>query len=72
CDDLAVGDSGNDIAMLEAAGTALLVRSPAHAFPTLNRVDKVIHSHHYGPAGWAEGVEIWLSSPRAPQTRSGI
>ncbi|MEM8560887.1 MAG: HAD-IIB family hydrolase [Pseudomonadota bacterium] len=62
CDDLAIGDSGNDIAMLEAAGTALLVRSPAHGFPTLNRVDKVIHSHHYGPAGWAEGVEVWLAS----------
>ncbi|GAB3281474.1 HAD-IIB family hydrolase [Parahaliea aestuarii] len=58
--DLAAGDSGNDCAMLEAAATALLVRSPAHAFPALRRVDGVIQSRAFGPAGWAEGVSRWL------------
>jgi mannosyl-3-phosphoglycerate phosphatase len=60
CQDLAIGDSGNDRAMLEAAGTALLIRSPVHDFPALTRDRGVIRSTRYGPAGWAEGVELWL------------
>ena len=46
--------------MLEAARTALLVRSPVHEFPPLERNQGVIFSRGYGPAGWAEGVERWL------------
>lgn len=61
CHDLAIGDSGNDSAMLEVAETALLVRSPAHDFPPLERCEGIIHSRDFGPAGWAEGVEQWLS-----------
>ena len=60
CHDLAIGDSGNDSAMLEAAETALLVRSPVHDFPHLARNEGVIRSTDYGPAGWAEGVARWL------------
>ena len=60
CHELAVGDSGNDCAMLEVAETALLVRSPAHDFPALKRTDGVIYSREFGPAGWAEGVSHWL------------
>jgi mannosyl-3-phosphoglycerate phosphatase len=48
--------------MLEAAGTALLIRSPLHDFPALSKVDAVIRSLQYGPAGWAEGVSQWLYS----------
>lgn len=59
-DDLAAGDSANDCAMLEAAGTALLVRSPVQAFPPLQRREGVIRSSATGPAGWAEGVAMWL------------
>jgi len=62
CHDLAIGDSGNDCAMLEAAETALLVRSLVHKFPDLQRADGVIFSTDYGPAGWAEGVARWLHS----------
>ena len=62
CHDLAIGDSGNDCAMLEAAETALLVRSPVHKFPVLQRADGVLFSTDYGPAGWAEGVARWLQS----------
>jgi mannosyl-3-phosphoglycerate phosphatase family protein len=58
--DLAAGDSDNDRAMLEAAGTALAVRSPVHDFPALGRDDGVIFSRATGPAGWAEGVMQWL------------
>jgi mannosyl-3-phosphoglycerate phosphatase family protein len=60
CHDLAIGDSGNDCAMLEAAETALLVRSPVHPFPDLQRASGVMFSTDYGPAGWAEGVARWL------------
>ncbi len=59
--DLAAGDSGNDIAMLEAAETALLVRSPGHDFPVLQRCAGVIRSVAEGPAGWAEGLALWLA-----------
>lgn len=59
--DLAVGDSGNDVAMLEAAAAALLVRSPAHPFPALQRRTGVYRTQQFGPAGWAEGVDAWLA-----------
>jgi mannosyl-3-phosphoglycerate phosphatase family protein len=60
CHDIAIGDSGNDCAMLEAAETALLIRSTVHEFPALQRTEGVLHSEDYGPAGWAEGVARWL------------
>ena len=60
-DDLAVGDSQNDCAMLDAAGSALLIRSPVHDFPDLTRRDGVMRSTAFGPQGWAEGVDRWLA-----------
>lgn len=60
--DIAIGDSGNDVAMLEVAATALLIRSPNHEFPKLRRTKAVIHSRGEGPAGWSEGVLQWLDS----------
>ncbi|MAT91697.1 MAG: mannosyl-3-phosphoglycerate phosphatase [Halioglobus sp.] len=65
--DLAIGDSGNDRAMLEVAQTALLVRSPVHDFPPLARSSGVIHSTACGPSGWAEGVAHWLETPPQQQ-----
>jgi mannosyl-3-phosphoglycerate phosphatase len=59
-EDLAIGDSANDCAMLEAATTALLVRSPVHDFPSLTKTQGVMRSSNFGPAGWAEGVAQWL------------
>ncbi len=64
CHDIAIGDSRNDCAMLEVAGTALLVRSPVNDFPPLARRDGVIRSRDYGPGGWAEGVARWLQAHR--------
>jgi mannosyl-3-phosphoglycerate phosphatase family protein len=61
-EDLAIGDSDNDRAMLEAARTALLIRSPVHDFPSLAKADAVLRSHQYGPAGWTEGVTQWLQA----------
>lgn len=58
--DIAIGDSHNDRSMLEAASAALLVRSPVHDFPTINREEEVMRSEAIGPSGWAEGVTRWL------------
>ena len=60
CHDLAVGDSANDCAMLEAAESALVIRSTVHDFPSLQRTQGVVYSDDFGPAGWAQGVAHWL------------
>ena len=59
-DTLAIGDSGNDVPMLEVADTALLIRSPVHEFPELARSRGVLRSRLPGPEGWNEGVMTWL------------
>jgi mannosyl-3-phosphoglycerate phosphatase len=46
--------------MLEAAESALVIRSTVHDFPPLKRSRAVIYSEDYGPAGWAQGVASWL------------
>ncbi len=53
---LAIGDSQNDVAMLDAATHALIIRSPAHSPPKLSRTDNTLISEAYGPKGWVEGV----------------
>ncbi|MFW1677378.1 HAD-IIB family hydrolase [Pontibacter sp. JAM-7] len=60
---LAAGDSGNDIAMLQAADRALLVRSPAHAPPVLPAETDYLLSETCGPSGWAAGVRQLLALP---------
>ena len=54
---IALGDSGNDSAMLEAATVAVQIRSPVHDFPQLKRKNDVYKSNQYGPAGWAECIQ---------------
>lgn len=58
--DIAIGDSGNDCAMLEAAHSALVIRSTVHDFPSVQRSQRVYFSEGYGPDGWSEGVARWL------------
>ena len=57
---IAVGDGDNDIAMLEAADKALIIRSPSHAIPILQRENKVWISEEYGPSGWDQGIRSIL------------
>ena len=54
---LAIGDSQNDVAMLETADMALLIPSPVNALPLLKRHHDVMQATQTGPRGWAEGVE---------------
>lgn len=56
---LAIGDSNNDVAMLETADAALIVRSPVHMPPQLQRSDGYVTTET-GPTGWCEGVLRWL------------
>lgn len=53
---VAIGDSGNDIAMLEQADIALIIRSPVHAPPKLKRLRGFFISDEFGPRGWNSGL----------------
>ena len=55
---VALGDSHNDIAMLEAVDNAIVIRSPAHDYPQLNQHANqfVYKTEQEGPRGWVEGV----------------
>ena len=55
---IALGDSQNDIAMLEAADHAVMIKSPVHDYPIYktNKVQDVYATEQYGPQGWAEGI----------------
>ncbi len=54
---LALGDSQNDVAMLEAADCAVIVKSPVKAPPQVNRAQNLLLTTETGPAGGAEGVQ---------------
>jgi mannosyl-3-phosphoglycerate phosphatase len=60
CETLAIGDSHNDIAMLEAASSALVIRADKRSPPTLKRSENCYTSQLIGPEGWVEGVSLWL------------
>lgn len=57
---VAIGDSHNDIAMLETADIALLIRSPAHKLPHVYRTTNTYISEKFAPEGWVQGVEAIL------------
>ena len=53
---IALGDSQNDTAMLEAADIAVQIKSKSHPFPTIKK-QHLYQSTLYGPAGWSECLE---------------
>lgn len=54
---IALGDGNNDVAMLEAADTAVRITSPVNEPPTLERTKKLYTSTLHGPKGWAEVLD---------------
>lgn len=57
---IAIGDSDNDIAMLEQADLALIIRSIVHAPPKLKRLRGFFVSEEVGPRGWNSGLKKLL------------
>lgn len=53
---IAIGDSDNDIAMMEEATLALIIRSHVHAPPKLKRQSGFFISEEFGPRGWNSGL----------------
>lgn len=62
CQSIAIGDSNNDISMLEAADSALVIRSTNHDMPQLTRTKNLYQSNATGPNGWIEGIVAWLKN----------
>ena len=60
CEILAIGDSNNDVAMLEVASSALVIRADDRSPPSLKRTENCYTSRQIGPEGWVEGVNLWL------------
>jgi len=58
---IAIGDSQNDVAMLNIADYALLIKSPVNPFPTLDRQSNTYMSEQCAPLGWAQGVRDILN-----------
>lgn len=54
---IALGDSQNDTAMLEAADIAVQIKSHSHPFPIIKKQQHLYQSTLYGPAGWSECLE---------------
>lgn len=54
CVSVALGDSKNDIAMLEVATIAVRILSPSNPLPQVNRKHNLYTSTQIGPAGWYE------------------
>lgn len=59
---IALGDSGNDIAMLEQADIGIRIRTPIKPPPELKSPKgDIITSSAYGPEGWAETISTLFS-----------
>ncbi len=54
---VAIGDSHNDVAMLEAADIALLMPSPVHELPKVERKKNTYIAETVAPEGWQQGVK---------------
>ena len=58
---IALGDSGNDVSMLEAADQAVVVKSPVRTYPTVSHRD-IYYTKLEGPAGWNEAILNYMTN----------
>ena len=54
---IALGDSPNDIDMLNIADHPVLVKSPTHSYPVINSSKTALLTHGFGPIGWHEAIQ---------------
>jgi len=59
---IAIGDSGNDIAMLEAATAAVVVKAPEKPYPEITKDSAVFYTQAIAPEGWDEGVRAAINA----------
>ncbi len=57
---IALGDSQNDVDMLETANYSILIRNPHKAFPTVAKASNLIKSDSCGPEGWNQSIRELL------------
>lgn len=65
---IALGDSDNDTAMLNAADVAIQIKSPVHGFPVITNPNQIIQSEHPGPQGWAQCLSQLLLNNMSQQS----
>ena len=70
CETLAIGDSNNDLAMLEQASSALIIKSDTIRFHPKPQRHIAIPVEQLGPDGWVEGVNQWLKNLSKTTTKS--
>lgn len=60
---LGLGDGPNDAPMLDAVDFAVVIKGYSKTPVTLARADtqQVYHTAHYGPEGWKEGLDYFLT-----------
>lgn len=62
---IGLGDGPNDAPMLEAVDYAVVIKGYSKTPVTLTRADQqhIYHTAHYGPEGWREGLDYFLTQP---------
>jgi mannosyl-3-phosphoglycerate phosphatase len=62
---IGLGDGPNDAPMLDAVDYAVVIKGYSKTPVTLSRTDQqqVYHTAHYGPEGWREGLDYFLTQP---------
>ncbi len=53
---ICLGDSHNDVAMLNAADHPVCVRSPVAQFPAVSTSNEIYYTQGFGPVGWSEAI----------------
>ena len=54
---VALGDSKNDVPMLQQADIPIVIRKKTGGWMSLKEIDAVIYSENPGPRGWAEAID---------------